>query len=346
MDPICGGNGEDGYNGSASGKGGGGGVGDERWTTPQLSLIKTDDVPPLFCYLMSAPKNIRPKCSCFDGVTSTSMDDGDEECAASVIEEVAIGIPDGGGGGGGGAGGAGGAGGGGGPNQFAPGLKIPSEVLRESFPGVDFMDLSAQCMGLSCSPETIAKEFNDTELENEDEEEPASVTSCATVSAMQDSSSSSEDEDDGNKQKSQFMTTDTYCRVCGLQNQKRQAQSSLNLAEYKELEYAAQPYIGVSHNPLYRLCSHNRLPGFPAGPKNSKQGAPHWRIELIIGPFAFGAKAFKQAWRDNSRKLERRIVYGVLNAVHLRQQIPHRKWPQVYARDENWVNHLISKYRL
>ncbi len=75
------------------------------------------------------------------------------------------------------------------------------------------------------------------------------------------------------------------------------------------------PRIGISANPLRRVMSHNRSPGVPAGSKSTRPGAPNWRLDMVVGPFYRGARQFHAQWREHSRKLRSRLVFGCLQAL-------------------------------
>lgn len=96
--------------------------------------------------------------------------------------------------------------------------------------------------------------------------------------------------------------------------------------------------IGISKNPFKRLQEENRAPGFPIGSKLSQKGAPYWQPELVIGPFEASSRTasrFKDEWRRSSRKLHRRIVYGVRRALEMNLT--------VYARDPEMVQRIESQ---
>jgi predicted GIY-YIG superfamily endonuclease len=77
----------------------------------------------------------------------------------------------------------------------------------------------------------------------------------------------------------------------------------------------ASTYIGVSRQVLYRVKSHNRVPGWRVGSKSTKSMAGKWVLLAVIGPwFTTGAKTFKAEWRAKSRKLHSRLLTGVLQA--------------------------------
>lgn len=83
-------------------------------------------------------------------------------------------------------------------------------------------------------------------------------------------------------------------------------------------------YIGTSRLPLHRLESHNRNKAFRTGAKSSRGIAPYWQVEFILGPFTTGASSCKQRWRSSSRKLSRRIKFGVQLAQELKVPIWYR----------------------
>lgn len=101
--------------------------------------------------------------------------------------------------------------------------------------------------------------------------------------------------------------------------------------------------IGWTSNPLRRLKEHNRVPGFKLGKKTTQAGAPYWQLEIVIGGMQTGLTDFCDNWRKNSRKLERRIAYGIQYAVALhrrRMQLPIVIW----ARDPEYAAALARKH--
>lgn len=95
--------------------------------------------------------------------------------------------------------------------------------------------------------------------------------------------------------------------------------------------------IGVSVNPLKRIQEENRIEGFAVGSKVSQKGAPYWQPELVIGPFtpcSRSAKRFKENWRRDSRKLARRIRYGVEKAA--------QEDLFIYARDSALIEDIVK----
>ena len=74
------------------------------------------------------------------------------------------------------------------------------------------------------------------------------------------------------------------------------------------------PSIGCARNPFVRVRAQNRIKGYPGGSKGTRAGAPHWTLDLIIGPFYRGSNAFKNSWRKKSRKMTCRLVHGLMKA--------------------------------
>jgi hypothetical protein len=79
-------------------------------------------------------------------------------------------------------------------------------------------------------------------------------------------------------------------------------------------------FVGIASNPFHRLCSHNRIKGYPAGAKSTRSGAPDWKLKVIVGPFLRGAHAFHACWKEHSRKLHCRIAFGTMKAQKYRNQ--------------------------
>lgn len=99
------------------------------------------------------------------------------------------------------------------------------------------------------------------------------------------------------------------------------------------------PHIGWSSNPFRRLNEHNRVAGHRGGRKTTRACAPHWRLELVVGGLTVGLREFRDQWRHKSRKLDRRIVWGVLYAAALAN--PRI---QIYARDPPRVQALVNAH--
>jgi len=75
-------------------------------------------------------------------------------------------------------------------------------------------------------------------------------------------------------------------------------------------------YLGLTRHPFHRLeFNQNRKKGWKIGSKATRPIAPHWKLELILGPFNNGqGEAFKQAWRRGARRFRRRVKFGVEHA--------------------------------
>lgn len=75
-------------------------------------------------------------------------------------------------------------------------------------------------------------------------------------------------------------------------------------------------YIGISHQPFARVHGHNRLPSYKVGAKITRQGAPHWQLEMVLGPIPGGqARTLKNLWRRSYRTITRRLLGGTLIAA-------------------------------
>jgi hypothetical protein len=95
-------------------------------------------------------------------------------------------------------------------------------------------------------------------------------------------------------------------------------------------------YIGISRLPFHRLLfQQNRAPGWKVGSKATKSIAPHWCVELVMGPFPCGKGVeFKKTWRRSSRRFIRRVRQGVQMAVNA--NIP------IYCRDVQFVKTILA----
>ncbi len=93
-------------------------------------------------------------------------------------------------------------------------------------------------------------------------------------------------------------------------------------------------YIGVSRSPFHRLQQHNRVPNYRVGSKSTKNIAPHWIMELVIGGFECGgACAFKKQWRKSSRRFNRRIKWGITQAFARKHNI--------YCRNRAFIETIL-----
>lgn len=71
-------------------------------------------------------------------------------------------------------------------------------------------------------------------------------------------------------------------------------------------------HVGFSRDPRKRLREHNRQSGVKGvGNRLTGIGAPYWKLRLVIGPFARGARKFVAKWKKKSRTLRRRVAYGI-----------------------------------
>lgn len=96
-------------------------------------------------------------------------------------------------------------------------------------------------------------------------------------------------------------------------------------------------YIGISRHPFHRLIKQqNRASGWRVGSKATKPIAPHWKLELVVGPFIHGkgGDAFKHVWRRSSRRFNRRVKYGVQHAKL------HKA--QVFCSDTAFIKRVIK----
>lgn len=113
------------------------------------------------------------------------------------------------------------------------------------------------------------------------------------------------------------------------------------VAEMKHQGRAWSSHIGLASNPIKRLKQQNREPGYDYGRKTTSIGAPYWQLELCI--FGIPSKLvalFRDDWKLKSRKVERRIVYGIHKAIELRDS----GYPgiEIYARDEQLTKKLLE----
>lgn len=70
-------------------------------------------------------------------------------------------------------------------------------------------------------------------------------------------------------------------------------------------------FLGVSSNPPKRIIQLNGTATSPPTNRIAKKGAPYWILELVIGPFADGARQLAVDWANKSRKVACRIVFAV-----------------------------------
>jgi hypothetical protein len=96
-------------------------------------------------------------------------------------------------------------------------------------------------------------------------------------------------------------------------------------------------YIGVSRHPFHRLMyCQNRIPGWKVGSKATKPTAPHWKLEMIVGPFTDGqGELFKRRWRSGARRFKRRVRFGVQEGFF--------RSARIYCRDVNLIRTFASK---
>lgn len=97
------------------------------------------------------------------------------------------------------------------------------------------------------------------------------------------------------------------------------------------------PAIGIASRPTERVHSHNRVPGFPAGSKSTRAGAPNWQLQMVIGPFYSGARVFHTRWREHSRKLACRIAFGCIQGLAFAD-----KGVRVWARNPRLVTRMCE----
>jgi hypothetical protein len=95
-------------------------------------------------------------------------------------------------------------------------------------------------------------------------------------------------------------------------------------------------YIGLSRHPIHRLqYNQNRVKGWKVGSKATKQVAPHWQLEMIVGPFYDGnGTRFKEAWRKGARRFKRRVKFGVHEG--------ERQGVSIYCRDVSLIKGIIE----
>lgn len=98
----------------------------------------------------------------------------------------------------------------------------------------------------------------------------------------------------------------------------------------------ARNRLGDASDPFLRIKAQNRIKGYPGGSKGTRHGAPHWKLDLIIGPFNQGAKAFKAMWQQQSRKFEARVVFGCFKAKEANLSI--------WARHPSVIRRLLHQH--
>jgi len=116
--------------------------------------------------------------------------------------------------------------------------------------------------------------------------------------------------------------------------------------------------LRASTNPHKRIHEFNTK---ATDDRIAKKGAPYWELELVIGPFAEGARQLAVDWSLGSRKLVCRIQAGIqltcrVNAC-LEQQMPPGEiksklgcLPEtrlhVWARDKEQLIALLSETKV
>jgi hypothetical protein len=95
-------------------------------------------------------------------------------------------------------------------------------------------------------------------------------------------------------------------------------------------------YLGLSRHPFHRLMfNQNRKKGWKVGSKATKPIAPHWKLEMILGPFYNGqGEAFKQLWRRGARRFKRRVRFGVEHA--------QARGATIYCRETQLIQSILS----
>lgn len=74
-------------------------------------------------------------------------------------------------------------------------------------------------------------------------------------------------------------------------------------------------YVGMSRQPLHRLKSHNREPGYKFGSKTTRPLAGHWKMKMIVGGWTTnGALNFKRQWKQVNRNVNSRVEFGKTGA--------------------------------
>jgi hypothetical protein len=96
-------------------------------------------------------------------------------------------------------------------------------------------------------------------------------------------------------------------------------------------------YVGMSRHPLHRLAyNQNRAAGWRVGSKSTKSIAPHWQLEMVVGPFYNGqGDAFKNGWRKGARRFRRRVRFGVDYGV--------KNGVKVYCRDVALIRKILDE---
>jgi hypothetical protein len=101
----------------------------------------------------------------------------------------------------------------------------------------------------------------------------------------------------------------------------------------------ATSHIGWTRNPPRRLLEHNRKRGYYCGQKTTQQCAPYWQMELVITGIVKDLNGFCRSWRENSRKLERRILYGIRLAAAMNNPLI-----KYHARDPAYIEQLKQRF--
>lgn len=104
--------------------------------------------------------------------------------------------------------------------------------------------------------------------------------------------------------------------------------------------------ISICTNPLLR---ERQLNGLAPGARVAT-GAPNWKLELVIGPFATGSGRIKQLWVKH-RTLECRMVAGLNLATTVKEgvapdsgiSVSQGQEVIVYYRDVKFLNRVMSR---
>ncbi len=96
-------------------------------------------------------------------------------------------------------------------------------------------------------------------------------------------------------------------------------------------------FIDMSRTPLESVSCHNREKGYRVGSKCTRL-APgrRWEIVLMIGPFYRGARAFRNEWRKQARKLVSRVRMGIQKSKD------HVHTLNVFAKDPAWLEEITD----
>lgn len=99
-------------------------------------------------------------------------------------------------------------------------------------------------------------------------------------------------------------------------------------------------HISIATNPFFHEhCLNGKVKGFPP-----LKGAPHWQLEMSIGPFSKGAGAVKDEW-SRSRTVPCRVLKGFQLAKTTPPNVivPSDKELCVYTRDQAKLAEIVRE---